>query len=60
MHTIRILFEDLSHLDVQMSDEQLEDFHEWLRFANQNDVYTVSGTNQKITRGNIARTENIR
>ena len=57
MQTIRIHFEDLTYLDIQVSDSQAEEFHQWLRFASRNDTYSVPGTDREIMRKDIARTE---
>ena len=57
MKTIRIHFEDLSSLDMWLSESQMEEFEKWLRFANRNDTFAVSG--QVLTRKDIVRTEII-
>ena len=60
MKTIRIHFEDLSYVDFWASDGQIEDFHNWLRFANLNDNYDLPGTNQVVKRRDIAKIEYIK
>ncbi len=59
MKTIRIHFEDLSCIDFFASESQMEEFQGWLRFAGQDDVFTMPGTEQKIRRRDIARIEEI-
>jgi len=59
MQTTRIHFEDLSFIDIRVSDLQTEEFRRWLRFANRNDTYTVPGLKRVIRRRDIARTEFI-
>ena len=59
MKTIRIHFGDLSYVDSEASDEEIEDFHNWLRFANLNDNYDLPGTNQVVKRRDIAKIECI-
>ena len=59
MKTIRIHFEDLSYVDFWASDEPIEEFHNWLRFANLNDNYDLPGTNQVVKRRDIAKIECI-
>ena len=56
MQTIRITFQDLSYIDVQLSDDQLEDFRQWLRFAHQNDIFTIPGVDKEIRRKDIVKT----
>ncbi|MBQ9661907.1 MAG: hypothetical protein IJV40_02005 [Oscillospiraceae bacterium] len=60
MQTTRIYFEDLSTVEIRVSDIQTEEFYRWLRFANRNDTYTVPGLKRVITRKDIIRTELIR
>ena len=60
MRTTRIHFEDLSHIDVRVSDIQTEEFQRWLRFANRNDTFKIPGMKQEIRRKDIARTEFLR
>ncbi len=60
MKTIRIHFEDLSYVDYWASDSQIEDFQNWLRFANLNDNYDFPGTNQVLKRRDVATVEIIK
>lgn len=60
MQTTRIHFEDLSHIDVRVSDLQTEEFRRWLRFANRNDTFKIPGVKREIRRKDIARAELIR
>lgn len=60
MQTTRIHFEDLSHIDIRVSDLQTEEFQRWLRFANRNDTFRIPGLKTEIRRRDIARTELIR
>ena len=60
MQTTRIHMEDLSIIDVRVSDIQTEEFRRWLRFANRNDTYRIPGLKQPIRRKDIAWTEMIR
>ena len=57
MQTTRIHFEDLSFIDIRVSDIQTDEFRRWLRFANRNDTFTVPGLKRVIRRKDIARTE---
>ncbi|MBQ9664248.1 MAG: hypothetical protein IJV40_13960 [Oscillospiraceae bacterium] len=57
MIMIRIYFEDRSHIDFFASETQLEDFCNWLRFANRDDVFVLPGEEQTITRRNVVRIE---
>ncbi len=60
MKTIRIHLEDLSFVDFVASDSQIEEFHNWLRFANLNDNYDFPGTDQVVKRRDIATVELIK
>lgn len=57
MQTTRIYFEDLSFIDIRVSDLQTEEFRRWLRFANRNDTFRIPGVKRVIKRKEIARTE---
>lgn len=57
MQKLKIVFEDLSAIDVSLTDAQIDEFHNWLRFANQSDVWIIPGLNREILRGDIARFE---
>ena len=59
MKTIRIHLEDHSYIDFWASGSQIDDFHNWLRFANLNDNYDLPGTNQEVKRRNIETIEVI-
>ena len=59
MQTTRIHFEDLSFVDIRVSDIQTEEFRRWLRFANRHDTFSVPGLKRTIRRMDIARIENI-
>ena len=52
--------EDLSYVDFGASDSQIEDFHNWLRFANLNEYYDLPGTNQAVKRRDIATVELVK
>ena len=54
MKTIRIHLEDLSYVDYAASDDQIEEFRSWLRFANQTDTFHLAGLDQKVMRKDIA------
>ena len=58
--TIRIHLEDLSYIDFWASDSQIEDFHNWLRFANLNEYDDLPGTNQAVKRRDIATVELVK
>ncbi len=60
MQTTRIHFEDLSFIDIRVSDIQTEEFYRWLRFANRSDTFRIPGLKRVITRKDIIRTETIR
>ena len=60
MKTVRIHLEDLSSKDFWASDGQIEDFHNWLRFANLNEYYDLPGTNQAVKRRDIATVELVK
>ena len=59
MKTIRIHLEDHSYIDFWASDSQIDDFYNWLRFANLNDNYDLPGTNQVVKSRDIATIEVI-
>ncbi|MBO6094347.1 MAG: hypothetical protein J6P40_12160 [Oscillospiraceae bacterium] len=59
MQTLRIHFQDLSFIDAQLSDAQVEEFKQWLRFANQNWTYSIQGDDKEIKRNDISRIELI-
>ncbi|MBR4473991.1 MAG: hypothetical protein IKS55_10185 [Oscillospiraceae bacterium] len=60
MQKIRIHLQDLSFIDTEMPDSQAEEFIGWMRFAQMNWTYTIPGTDKKILRKDISRTEIIR
>ena len=60
MKTIRIHLEDLSFVVFMASDSQIEEFHNWIRFANLNDNYAFPGTEQEVKRRDIATVELIK
>ena len=59
MQTTRIHFEDMSFVDIRVSDLQTEEFRRWLRFANRNDIFSVPGLKRVIRRSEITRVESI-
>ncbi|MBR4474289.1 MAG: hypothetical protein IKS55_11710 [Oscillospiraceae bacterium] len=59
MQTIRIHFQDLSFIDVRLSETQTEEFERWMRFANQSWTYSIPGQEKEIKRKDISRTEKI-
>ena len=59
MQTIRIHFQDSTSIDVLFSDSQEEEFRQWLRFANQNEAFSIAGEECEIIRKNIAWTETV-
>ena len=60
MKTIRIHLEDLSYVDYAASDDQIEEFRSWLRFANQTDTFHLAVLDQKVMRKDIATIETLR
>ena len=59
MQTIRIHFQDLSFIDVRLSETQTEEFERWMRFANRSWTYSIPGQDKEIKRKDISRTEKI-
>ncbi len=59
MKTTRIHFEDLSCIDFFATESQMAEFKVWLRFAGQDEMFTLPGTEQKIRRRDITRIESF-
>ena len=59
MQTIRIHFQDSTSIDVHFSDSQEEEFRQWLRFANQNEAFSIPGEEWEIIRKNVSWTEAV-
>ena len=57
MQKIRIHFQDLSFLDVELTETQAEEFGRWMRFANMNWTYSIPGQDREIQRKDVSRTE---
>ena len=59
MKTIRIHLEDISYVDYAASDDQIDEFRSWLRFANQTDTFHLAGSDREVMRKDIATIETI-
>ncbi len=59
MKKIRIYFQDLSFIDVELSDSLAEELNGWMRFANMNWTYSIPGGGKEIMRKEISRIEII-
>ena len=59
MKKIRIHFQDLSFIDVELSDSQAEELSGWMRFANKNWTYSLPGEEKEILRKDISNTSHM-